>query len=157
MDLSTPQAVAAVVAGCVSLITALVTALITVRLSHRREKLDERLAALKADLDRELAGRRGSLDERLTALKAQFEGELAVQRARLDNRDSYAAEQVAHALLMHPQWRLRSFSVIKSKLGGFEEERLRRILVQAGAVRFIRGADNVEYWGLLDRNQEVLE
>lgn len=157
MDLSTPQVVAAVVAGGVSIVTATVTAIVTLSLSGRRAKLDERLAELKAQMDRELAARRETLDERLTTMKAQFDRELADQRARLDNRATYAAERVAHALLMHPAWRQRSFSIIKAKLGGFEDNQLRQILVQAGAIRFKRESDGIEFWGLLDRNQEVLE
>lgn len=65
------------------------------------------------------------------------------------------AESVALALLRHKKWGLRSFAKLKSRLGGFEDDELRRVLVRAGAVRFYK--DGVEYWGLLDRNLKILD
>lgn len=124
----------AVIAAAVSLVTAALTAMVTVWLSGRRAKVDEKLATLKL----------------------QFDSELVKQKAQLDNRATFAAERVAHELLMHPEWKMRTFDRIKVKLGGFEDDKLRQILVQAGAVRFI-GENEVEYWGLLDRNREKLQ
>ena len=49
---------------------------------------------------------------------------------------------------MHPAWAQRSFGAIRHRLGGFEENELRRILVQAGAVRFAAAGN--EYWGLIE-------
>lgn len=43
---------------------------------------------------------------------------------------------------------------IKKRLGGFDDEELRRIMVRAGAVRF-EGSDGKELWGLISRNKEI--
>lgn len=68
----------------------------------------------------------------------------------------FRAEKVARQLLKQPKWRMRSFAAIQMRLGGFEDEELRKILLRAGAVRF-KGKDDEELWGLLDRNREGLE
>ena len=47
----------------------------------------------------------------------------------------------------------RSFEHLKTKLGGFQEEDLRKILVRAGAVRFFR-EDRSEWWCLVSRLPE---
>ena len=46
-----------------------------------------------------------------------------------------------------------SFLEIEKRLGGFEDNELRKILIRAGAVRF--EGDN-ELWGLLSRNTDDL-
>ena len=66
-----------------------------------------------------------------------------------------SAEQVAKELMTNDQWSLRSFKVIQHHLGGFEENDLRKLLVRAGAIRFM-SASGVELWGLLERNRERL-
>jgi hypothetical protein len=126
----------AVVASVISGITTFVSA-------NRRAQADQKLAQMRGEIERDLA-----------ALKSQFDNELAVQKAQLDNRAMYAAERVAHELLMHPAWEQRSFEAIHHRLGGFQNDELRRILVQAGAVRFTAGGN--EYWGLIERNREAL-
>lgn len=67
------------------------------------------------------------------------------------------AEGVAKKLLQHRQWPKRSFSKIKLRLGGFDDDELRRILVRAGAVRFVSPATGEEFWGLLRRNRKYLD
>jgi len=57
------------------------------------------------------------------------------------------AEQVARELLSFERWSKRSFAAIKRRLGGFEDDELRKILVRAGAVRF-HGDHEEELWGL---------
>jgi len=128
-----PQLAAGMIAAAVALVTAVLTAIVTVI----------------------LADRRGKLDQRLTEAKGDFERELAELNARLDDRAAYAAERVAHELLMHEKWEQRSFDAIEAKLGGFDPDALRQILVQAGAVRF-EGKGGKELWGLLDRNRDKL-
>lgn len=66
-----------------------------------------------------------------------------------------AAERVAHALMSDPNWRLRSFKVIKHHLGGFQSDELRTILVRAGAIRF-KSKSGEELWGLIERNKDRL-
>jgi hypothetical protein len=122
--------------------------------ANHRTRVDRKLVSMRGEIDRDLAQRRGAVDEGLATLKSQFERELAEQKAQLDNRAIYAAERVAHELLMHPAWTQRTFKAIQHRLGGFEDNELKRILVQAGAVRFTH-AEN-EYWGLIERNREAL-
>ena len=151
MEWGSAQAAAAVIAGGVSIITSC----IAVWLANRRARVDEKLARLKGEVDHQAADRRALVDERLATLKAQFERELAEQKSRFDNRLEFAAENVARQLMMDPQWRLRSFDLIKHHLGGFEDNDLRRILVRAGAIRFSSNS-GAELWGLIERNRELL-
>ena len=65
------------------------------------------------------------------------------------------AEKVAHELLNHPDWTLRTFKIICHHLGGFEDDEVRKMLVRAGAVRF-KSKSGVELWGLLQRNRDKL-
>jgi len=46
------------------------------------------------------------------------------------------AEEAVRELLNHPEWWQRSFKAIKDKVGGFEDDELRKLLVRAGAARF---------------------
>jgi hypothetical protein len=133
MDFSSPPVVAALVAGVVALITAPITAIVTLLIANRRNALDEKLAKLRGE----------------------FEQALAEQKARLDNRALFAAERVAHTLLMHPEWKSRTFRIIKARIGGFDDDSLRQILVRAGAIR-TTGQKEEERWGLLERNKDSL-
>ena len=56
------------------------------------------------------------------------------------------------AQLDHP---FRTFAIIRHHIGGFEDDELRRILVRAGAVRFVSKND-IEVWALREsvRNWE---
>jgi hypothetical protein len=65
------------------------------------------------------------------------------------------AEQAIRDLLSREDWRLRSFTAIQQRLGGFNEDELRRLLVRAGALRF-EGNEGQEMWGLRQRNQDRL-
>jgi hypothetical protein len=91
-----------------------------------------------------VAQRRGVVDKDLATMKAQ-----------LENRTLFQAERVAHELLMMPEWELRSFDAIKRRLGGFEDEQIRQILIRAGALKF-EGKGGEEMWGLLERNRHRL-
>lgn len=81
----------------------------------------------------------------------------AIQERRLkwELRTEFMAEQAAKALLEHEKWRQRSFDEIKKRLGGFEDDDLRKILVRAGAVKF-EGEDGKELWGLISKNKDKL-
>lgn len=81
---------------------------------------------------------------------------LARHRMRREFLLQYKAETVARKLLNHPTWRWRTFKVIEHHLGGFEHDELRKILVQAGAVRF-ETQEGEEIWGLYDRVGSFLE
>jgi hypothetical protein len=71
-------------------------------------------------------------------------------------RTEFMAEEAVKQLLSSPQWKMRSFDEIERKIGGFEENELRKLLVRAGAVRF-RGEGDRELWGLREKNKASLE
>jgi hypothetical protein len=79
--------------------------------------------------------------------------EFEVDRERV--RTEFMAERLAKQLLNAENWTQRSFEAIQRRLGGFEPDELRKILVRAGAVKF-EGKDGEELWGLLDRNRDAL-
>jgi hypothetical protein len=115
---------------------------VTLRVAERRAVVDEKLTLLK-----------GEIDDDLQRARSMIERELADQKARLDNKAVFAAERVAHELMMDKEWCWRSFKIIKHHLGGFEDDELRKILVRAGAIR-VTSSSGEEMWGLLDRNRE---
>jgi hypothetical protein len=146
-----PTLLAALVAAAASLLGAILTARLTLQTAKRR-----------AATDFELAQRRAAVDERLKKL----EGELAVQKVQLEARTLFQAERVAYLLLKDARWPTRTFRKIRHHIGGFDDEKLREILVRAGAVRFGRkgaglygpeGDANTERWGLVERNKERLQ
>lgn len=74
------------------------------------------------------------------------------------------AERVATRLLKNAKWKLRSFGEIKRRLGGFDDNELRQILVRCGAIRFHKNGATVvkegsddELWGLYQRNKRAVE
>jgi len=71
-------------------------------------------------------------------------------------RTEFMAEQVARQLLEHERWQRRSFKAIKHRLGGFDDDELRKILVRAGAIRFEDRNTQEEFWGLIHRNRDAL-
>lgn len=77
------------------------------------------------------------------------------RKLKLELRTEFMAEQAAKALLENQQWQKRSFGEIKKRLGGFDDDELRKILVRAGAVRFA-GKEDEELWGLISRNNDDL-
>jgi len=81
----------------------------------------------------------------------------AVQERKLKTelRTEFMAEQVAKSLLESEKWKKRSFEEIKKRLGGFDDDELRKILVRSGAVRF-EASGGKELWGLISRNKEDL-
>lgn len=80
-----------------------------------------------------------------------------VRQLREELRTEYMAEEVVRKLLNRPDWRRRSFEVIKSRLKGFDDDELRKILVRAGAVSFKGNEDETrEFWGLRERNEDSI-
>jgi len=71
-------------------------------------------------------------------------------------KTEHMAERTVQHYLNHKGYTDRSFEILKKRVGGFEEDELRKILVRAGAVRYIRD-DGSEWWRLLSRNSEVGE
>ncbi len=94
-----------------------------------------------------------------TILVAAFTGYVTFRiqehRLRHELRTEFMAEQAVRELLSEEQWKKRSFGAIKKRVGGFEDNELRKILVRSGAVRFER-EDGEELWGLISRNKKDL-
>lgn len=74
-------------------------------------------------------------------------------RLRSELRTQFMAEEALRHLLMDERWRLRSFDLIQPRVGGFDEDDLRQLLVRAGALRF-EGKQGEELWGLRERNTD---
>lgn len=70
-------------------------------------------------------------------------------------KTEHMAETTASHFLNHKGYTDRSFNLLSKRLGGFEDNDLRRILVRAGAIRYVR-ADGTEFWRLLSREQEAI-
>mgnify|MGYP000893371670 CR=1 FL=1 len=68
-------------------------------------------------------------------------------------KTEHMAEKTALHYLNHQGYRDRSFELLAKRLGGFEGNELRKILVRAGAVRYTR-QDGTEWWRLLSRNEK---
>lgn len=81
----------------------------------------------------------------------------AREKLRREFALEYATEAAVRLLLEHESWKLRTFGEIKKRLGGFDDDQLRQILVRSGALRAIRKNDGTELWGLAGRNPDLLE
>ena len=82
----------------------------------------------------------------------------AVEMKIEEIKTEYMAEHTAKAYLEHPNFKKRSFSLLKGRIGGFSDDELRKILVRAGAVKFMgpnKKGDRIEWWGLLDKNPDI--
>lgn len=81
-----------------------------------------------------------------------------IQLLKDEHKTLFSAESTAIHFLSHKGYTDRSFEMLKERLGGFEDDELRKILVRAGAVRFFRN-DNPqdEWWRLLSRMDEFIE
>lgn len=92
-----------------------------------------------------------------TIFTAAFTGYVTfrVQEERLKKelKTEFMAEQVVNRLLNDEKWQKRSFEEIKKRLGGFEDDELRKLLVRSGAVRFEKSGGS-ELWGLIERNKK---
>src|SRR5437667_12409473 len=82
-----------------------------------------------------------------------------VQRAKLRHefehdiaqvRTSFMAETAARELLQQYEAPFRTFIMIRHHVGGFSDDELRRILVRAGALRFMSKSGR-ELWALYER------
>lgn len=70
-------------------------------------------------------------------------------------KTEHMAETTARHFLQHKGYTDRSFELLRERLGGFDDDELRRILVRAGAIRYIR-RDGTEFWRLLSREEEAI-
>ena len=67
----------------------------------------------------------------------RHEQELEIFREQ--HKTEFMAEETAKHFLSHKGYTDRTFEILKSHLGGFEADELRKILVRAGAIRVDRG------------------
>ncbi len=83
---------------------------------------------------------------------------LQTERLKQELKTEFMAEQAIADLLNHPDWKLRSWKILSSRIGGFDEEELRQMLVRAGALRFWshENGQDLEWWGLRTRNEDRL-
>ena len=81
---------------------------------------------------------------------------IQLQLAREMHRTEFMAEETARALLSHKGFTDRSFETLRTHLGGFGDDELRKILVRAGAMRIYRD-DGSEWWRLVSRMDEFIE
>ncbi|WP_426701489.1 hypothetical protein ACPPVV_00285 [Rhodanobacter sp. Col0626] len=70
-------------------------------------------------------------------------------------KTEHMAEITAKHFLSNQKYTDRSFELLSKRLGGFEENELRKILVRAGAIRYSR-KDGTEFWRLLSREPEAI-
>jgi hypothetical protein len=86
--------------------------------------------------------------------RQQFRNQLRVLQEQ--NKVEFMAETTARHFLGHKSFTDRSFETLRSHLGGFGDDELRKILVRAGAIRVFR-EDGSEWWRLLSRMDEYIE
>jgi len=86
--------------------------------------------------------------------RQQFANQLRILQEQ--HKTEFMAETTARHFLSHKAFTDRSFETLKSHLGGFEDDELRKILVRAGAMRVYR-EDGSEWWRLLSRMDEFIE
>ncbi|MBL3658440.1 hypothetical protein [Fulvivirga sediminis] len=86
--------------------------------------------------------------------RQKFSHDLKIRREA--DKTDFMAETTARHFLSHKSYTDRSFDTLKKRLGGFDDDELRKILVRAGAIRDIRH-DGTEWWRLLSRMDEYIE
>ncbi len=87
--------------------------------------------------------------QKTASLRHEFE--LQRERLRTELKLEFSIETAIRELLLDPRFkeRQRTFEAIKKRLDIFEDDReLRKHLVRAGAIRFVRKEDGAELWGL---------
>ena len=86
--------------------------------------------------------------------KLEKEIELSETRLRHEYQTEFTVE-LAIQKLMKKGFALRSFSLIKHHIRGFKDDELQRMLLRSGCICF-RVVKGVEYWGLLEENEDSL-
>lgn len=133
---------AALVAGAVSLLVALVGHVVAYR--SQRAQFLQAVQLLEQKLRH---------DAELQRVQQSHAHKIQQERLRQELRTEYMAEQAIIRLLSVEHWKQRSFSELSRRIGGFEENQLRRLLVRSGALRF-KDDEGPEFWGLLHRNED---
>lgn len=84
--------------------------------------------------------------------KIKYDQELLLKRE--ENKTENVAEDTIRYYLKDEGHLLRSFDHLSTKIAGFDDDELRRLLVRSGAVRFLRKEDQKEMWCLVERLPE---
>ncbi|MEM8550734.1 MAG: hypothetical protein AAGF10_08080 [Verrucomicrobiota bacterium] len=102
-----------------------------------------------------LRSERRKVREELAFERTKFGEEIDSQRAAL--KAEFGTEQSAEAAIRRfpniHELPYRTFPMIRHRIGGFENNELRRLLVRAAAVRFM-AQDRTELWALRDRGSD---
>ena len=95
--------------------------------------------------------------------KARFKQDLIIQKSKFEqelllvkeqNKTDNVAEDTIRYYLKDEGHLMRSFRHLSTKIAGFEEEELRRLLVRSGAVRFFKSENGEEMWCLVEKLPE---
>ena len=129
-------------------VIAAAAALITACISYLAARLK-----IQSDVSAQTDRLRHEIDQGERKIAADLK--LQEERLRTELRTQFMAEEAIRELLRSAQPK-RSFEVIERRVGGFDGDELRQLLVRAGAVRFY-GPNNRELWGLRERNAPDLE
>jgi hypothetical protein len=81
-----------------------------------------------------------------------------IKALQTEFKTDFMAESTAIHFLSHKGYTDRSFDTLRERLGGFEDDELRKILVRAGAIRVMKeGLEQKEWWRLLSRMDEFID
>ena len=91
--------------------------------------------------------------------KRTNETNLRIAREKLaaENKVADEASKAIRALLLEPEWEMRSYEAIRKHIRGFADDELRKLLVACGAVAFEERESRRELWGLRERNASKLQ
>lgn len=74
---------------------------------------------------------------------------------RLENLDKENAKAILSAMLNHRKFTSRNFDTLKKRIGGFTDDKIRRMLMEIEAQKLSNPKDNKEKWILKDRIKEL--
>lgn len=144
----------AVIAAAAGILAAVITTVVEQRRFKRQLEVDAKSEGdrLRADAERQAIQLRAEAAAQAQQTQEAFR--LQEERLRAELRTEFMAESAIRQLLSEskPQ---RTFEAIERRIGGFEQDELRKLLVRSGAVRFYRrepGGRKTELWGLRSRN-----
>lgn len=148
---------AAMIAAVFGILAAIITTVVEQRRYKKQLEADAQREGerLRADAERQAVQLRADAVSQAQQLQEAFR--LQEERLRAELRTEFMAESAIQQLLSEAQ-KQRSFEAIDRRIGGFEEDELRKLLVRSGPVRFYRQESDrtkTELWGLRTRNIEA--
>lgn len=97
-------------------------------------------------------------ERKLQAEKSKIQEQFDLEREKLEEqyKTERRADTALSKFLNHVKFTRRSFSYIREKMGGFEEDELRKMLVRNGAIRSYseKKGKKIEWWELLEQYRE---